>query len=299
MPKISKKKQLISKKLTPQQLTQIHEDDVELDVGDLINREPHKRSAQFFLGYYSKSGVKLALEKYGVFEALEKRGFKDLQIEVNTADPFQQRLCIFSKRKAKSNILVEIILKRKHLTTYTPFPSKIYGRNFEFLSVEWLTMQNPRAEFMPDRPRLPGQNYPGLREGRSAVELLSLACKRLGLAGILNVPEYFHNAQMYSKTFHFLNPENEGKRRAIARDLLKDQNLADTSWAIDAECVKENKKLFQWFATELIMPLDQDLQKYFSSTAYKNHISKAIKKYAYALDVDCWKKKLANIGTGQ
>ena len=291
MPKIRKKYQLISKTLTTHQLTQLHEKDVDLELDNFISREPESRGTKFFLGFYSKSGVELALEKYDVFSDLKKRGFQDPKLEINTTDPFQQRLCIYNKTKGRSDLLVEVVLKRKYFTTHTVFPSKINGRSYEFLCVEWLSMQDPRAKFTRERPRLPGQEYPGLKAGRFAFELLSLACKRLRLAGILNIPEYFHNAQIYSKTFHFLNPEFEGKRRAIERDLLKNISLADISWAIDLHCVKENDKPFKWFISELIMPLDRDIQEYFSSAEYQDRASGSSKDNKYVLDLERWKNR--------
>jgi hypothetical protein len=293
--KIRKKTQLISKTLTTHQLTQLRENDVKLELGNFINREPERRGTQFFLGFYSKPGIKLALERYGVFAELKKRGFRNPKLEINTTDPFQQRLCIYSQGKKKKDLLVEVVLKRRHFTTYTDFPSKINGRSYEFLCVEWMSMQDPRATFTHKRPRLPGQKYPGLKTGRFAFELLTLTCKRLRLAGILNVPEYFHNAQMYSKTFHFLNPEFEGKRRAIERDLLKNNCLADVSWAIDLHCVKENDQPFKWLVSELIMPLDRDLQDYFSSTEYQNRLSSSATNYKYTIDQARWKNKKLEI----
>lgn len=294
MVKISKKAHLISKMLTTHQLTRIGENDIELNLSDFINREPDKRSTHFFLGFYSKAGVKFALEKYGVFEELKKRGFRDINLEINISDPFQQRLSFYQKEKSKKNLIIEIVLKRKHFTTYPPFPSNIYGRSFEFLCVEWMAMQDPGTIFTSDRPRLPGQEYPGLRLGRLAAELLTISCKRLRLAGILNVPEYFHNAQMYSKTFHFLNPEFEGKRIAI-QNLLKDYQLADISWAIDLGCIRENGVPFKWFTSELIMPLDKDLQNYFSSSEYQKTINESKKKYKFSIDDKCWEKKKLGI----
>lgn len=288
MSKIRKKTELISRKLTTHQLTQLRENDVRLELDNFIDREPGSRGTQFFLGFYSKSGVRLALEKYGVFAELKKRGFQNPKLEVHTSDPFHQRLCIHNQVKGKNDILVEVVLKRKHFTPYIGFPSKINGRGYEFLCVEWLTMQDPRARFTSERPRLPGQKFPGLRSGRFALELLTLACKRLRLAGIFNVPEYFHNAQMYSRTFHFLNPEFEGKRRAIERDLLINYSLADVSHAIDLNCVRENDRMFNWSASELIMPLDRDLQDYFSSAEYLKQVGKSTENYQYAMDYERW-----------
>jgi len=295
MSKISKKTRWISKQLTPEQLSRLREDDVEINATDLFHREPEQRSNQLFLGYYSKPGIKFGLEKYGVFDDLNKRGYNNLHLDINTEDPYKQRLSIYNLENDDRQLLVELILRRKHFVIETSFPSKIAGRSFEFFFIEWLTLQNPRASFTSDRPQLPGQNFPGLRRGKVVYELLFISCKRLRLAGMLSVPEFFHNAQIYSKTFHFLNPDLEGKRRAIARDLLGDHSLAKVSWAIDFECITENDKPFKWFTSELIMPIDEDLQDYFESEEYHSLVITSFDKHRYALDTSRWEKKNRNI----
>lgn len=295
MSKISKKTRWISKKLPPEQLSRLREDDVEISATDLFHREPEKRAHQLFLGYYSKSGIKFALEKYGVFDDLRKRGYNALYLDINTEDPYKQRLSIYNLENGDRLLLVELILRRKHFSVETPFQSKINGRNFEFLFIEWLTLQDPQSDFTPERSQLPGQNFPGLRRGKIAYELLFISCTRLRLAGMLSIPEYFHNAQIYSKTFHFLNPELEGKRMAIARDLLMSHSLAEISWAIDFECVTENDEPFKWFTSELIMPIDADLQDYFESEEYHSRVNASFDRHSYALNVSQWEKKNHNI----
>lgn len=295
MSKISKKTRWISKKLTPEQLSRLHEDDINIDVTDLFHREPEQRANQFFLGFYSKPGIRLALEKYGVFDDLKKRGFTNLHLDINTEDPYKQRLSIFNQENDEHLLLIEIILRRKHFTIKTPLQSKIEGHSFEFLFIEWLTLQDPRVSFTPDRSRLPGQNFPGLRRGKVAYELLFISCKRLRLAGMMSVPEFFHNAQIFSKTFQFLIPEFEGKRRAIERDLLKNHSLAEISWAIDLECVRENNKPFRWFTSELIMPIHPALKDYFASEKYQSSVKAAAEKYVYTLDKRRWEKKKSKI----
>lgn len=295
MSKISKKTRWISKQLSQEQLSRLTEDGVEIDPTDFFHREPEQRTNQLFLGYYSKSGIKLAFEKYGIFDDLKKRGYQNLHLAVNIEDPYKHRLSIYSMENGKRLLLVELILRRKHFQIETPFASKISGRSFEFLFIEWLTLQDPRASFTPNRQRLPGQNFPGLRRGKIAYELLFISCKRLRLAGMMSVPEFFHNAQIYSKTFHFLNPELEGKRRAIDRDLLSEHSLAEMSWAIDLGCVTENDQPFKWFTSELLMPIDADLKNYFASEAYQNYMNAAFKKNRYSLDIGRWEAKMPEI----
>jgi hypothetical protein len=152
-------------------------------------------------------------------------------------------------------------------------------------------MQNPLVNFSPDKPRLPGQKYPGLGMGEMVMEILTIMAGRLRTAGLLNVPEHFHNAQMYSSQFSYIDPVHEARRLAISRDLLTENTLSKVSWAIDLDCVKENNKPFQWSGSEQVIPLDRDLKDYFSSRDYKQFVEKTTGELSYTLDQDKWKRK--------
>ena len=295
MSKRAKRLQKISRRLTTHQLRRLEEKALPLDFGGLFSREEEDRSSPFFLGYYSPAGIKYALEKYGVFDELRKMGFDHFKLSIDTKDPYRQRLAIYYQRKDPDHLLGELVLKRKHITVYTRFPSLIHGRTYETIAVEWLCMQNPLAQFTRERPRLPGQKYPGLGMGEMVLELLVIMCGRLRTAGLLNVPEYFHNAQMYSLQFIYLDPLLEGKRRAIARDLLPKYHLATVSWAIDQKCVLENGKPFEWFVGEQIIPLDRQLKEYFRSKEYKSFLKQTMNEYSYTLDEAKWEVKSKNL----
>ena len=295
MVRIRKKTLLTAKHLTTHQLTKIHSKDIKLDLTNLFGTDTNRGSDAFLLGFYSKLGIEYALKKYGVFNLFEKMGFSDPKVEIHTQDPYQQRFEIFSQSNGKKYKLVELVLKRHHHTISADFPSSVNGRSYEFIFVEWIHLQNPLKKFNEDKPRLPGQDHPGLGGGRLAIELLTISCKRLRLAGLLAVPEFYHNAEMYSKAFFFVNPASEGKRKAISRDLLKDFKLSEVSWAIDLNCVYENNKPFKWFTSEVILPLDRDLKEYLHSPQYRNAVKITSEKYCYKLDVNCWNDKKTGI----
>jgi len=290
MTKVSKKTWLTAKRLSTHLLTQIHSPDIELNIDELFTSEPESRGTPFFLGYYSPSGIKYALKQYGVFDDLKKRGFENLKIVLNTSDPFQQRLSIFFDKQDRDHLLVELVVRRKEFTLYSDFPSSVNGKNYEFLFVEWLCLQNPLKTFSSKCPVLPGQMYPGLGAGKVAFELLFISAKRLRLAGLLAVPEYYHNAQMYSKKFYFVNPEYEGKRYAIERDLLINSELSAVSWAIEKNCVRENGKKFEWFASEVVLPIEDSINKYIHTKEYRKRVEEAMQQYTYSFHSEKWDK---------
>ncbi len=263
MSKRAKRLQRISRRLTTHQLRRLQEKEVALGYDNLFQRDDSQQGSSYFLGYYSPSGIQYALEKYGLFQVLKDKGFQDIKLTINTKDPYKQRIAIHFEKKDLDHLIGELVVKRRHITIYPPFPSLIYGRNFEVIAVEWLSMQNPLSKFTTDKPILPGQKFPGLGLGEMVMEILVIMCGRLRTAGLLNTPEHFHNAQMYSTHFRYLDPVEEGKRLAIIRDLLSHFTLSEVSWAIDLGCVDENNQLFQWHGADQIIPLDRDLKEYF------------------------------------
>jgi hypothetical protein len=277
----------IAHKLTESQLRQLKGQEMQINDEDLIGNAAH--SSVYFLGYYSKTGLELALKQYGVFDALKERGYQNPVLKLETEDPYRQRLAIFDESTPDvPALLIEAILRQYALPIVLNDSTE---EEFEVLYIEWLTLQHPKATFSREKPQLPGQQYPGLGGGKIALELLSMICQRIGLDGIINVPEYFHNAQLYSRHFSYLDPVLEGKRRAIARDLLRPHTLAEASWGIDLECVHENGLPFKWFTGPQILPLNQKLIKFFESSEYLESVLTAQRKNHYELDLTCLKAK--------
>lgn len=297
MAKKRRKLQEVAKELSDFQLQQTGDIDFSLKADELLGPGMEKPPSLFFLGYYSQQGLELALKKYGVYRAFEKIGFGNLQLLLDTGDPYRQRLALYSViEKINARLLLaEIVVRRKHIKFDPPFEYPLAGHSFEMLYIEWLCMQDPRKKFTAERPRLPGQDYPGLGGGKIALELIVLACRRLRLAGVLNVPEYYHNAQMYSSAFQFIDPQSEGKRRAIERDLLRKTNLAEVSWAVDLNCVRENGEAFKWFIGEQLIPVNAQLKDYFRSPGYDSLVKDAQERYHYTLDEESWKEKTKQI----
>jgi hypothetical protein len=285
----------ISRRLTTHQLRKLPGKELDLGYDNLFVRDESQTSSPYFLGYYSHSGVRYALESYGFFETLHQLGYENIKLVIDTKDPYRQRIATYFDERNPEHLLGEVVVKRKHITPYPPFPSPIHGRNFEVIAVEWICMQNPLANFSPDKPRLPGQQYPGLGMGEMIMEILVIMCRRLRTAGLVNIPEHYHNAQMYGAQFLFLDPVQEARRIAITRDLLSKCTLSQLSWAINLGCVTENGEPFQWKGTDQLIPLDRDLKDYFHSKDYTKRVKEITPTLTYVLDQAKWEKKASDI----
>lgn len=284
---VPKKYWQIAKRLSSVQLQKQDDDGSIISEADLFNINIGRRGHNFFLGYYSLEGIKLAFEKYDVLKKIAEKGFTNLEYEFDTDDPYVHRLIIYNQKKLQENKLIELVLKKYSITIDMPFDTKFNGKSYETIAIEWMSLQNPYGEFTKDRPQLPGQQKPGLGVASKAVELLIIMAWRLNLCGLLNTPDHFHNAYLYSRIFYYLNPDYQARLLALMRDLNK-YPLDVMAWAMEWDAVYDLNlnKPAKWHVGKQMVPLNTDLKGLFNSREYKNIVKKRMKEYNFKLDIE-------------
>lgn len=288
---ISKRYWFIAKRLSTAQLQKGASQMDDLSESDLFNMNIGKRGNSFFLGYYSLEGIKLAFEKYGIIESLRKSGFDNILYKMDTGDPFIHRLSLYDGKQAPETMLAEVVLRKNVESITMPFDDEINGKKFSTLTIEWLSMQNPRAQFIKQRPRMPGQTHPGLGLASKIVEILLITVWRLGLAGLINIPDHYHNANLYSRIFFYIDPEMQARLIALGRDTAK-YSLYEIAWAIEwgALLDKASGKPAEWVPSKQVVPMDSQLKKFFNSKKYRKYVKEKAKIFKYELDYDEYKR---------
>ncbi len=268
----------------------------DLSVGpDLFGRDDR------WLGFYTREGVRIALEKYGFLRDLEHLGFSEVRIETDTDNPDRHLFRLWSKRPDIDEPLIELTVGRNFLHPRSKLTDRLSDRPLPVLSVDWLLMQNPTAEFTAQRPPLPGQAYPGLGVGAQVLELLRNVCRRLNLAGMTSVPSYFHNAHFYESEFFHFDPIYEGKFQALRRDLLSALNdsICAASWALKWGFVHDHHRPdtpFKWFHELMVDPISEPLQKYFNQRDYRRDCRRSARDCRFHLQKAPLRQRLNNQG---
>ncbi len=260
--------------------------DFSLAEKDLYTLNIGGRGEGLFLGYYSVQGLELIFNKYRIFEKIRKKGYDRPEILLDTSDPYKHRLRVINREESDPPpVLIDLIVRSETVCVDLPYDSPQNGRQYETLAIEWLQMQDVRRPFTRRRPRLPGQEHPGLGIGSEALELLVIAARRVGLQGIVNIPNHFHNAYFYSRIFHYENPREQAKLKAILRDLGK-MPLHHLAWAMEEGAVLEARsgKPFEWFVGRQVFPLISGWSGMYRSRAYKKAVENYMKEYAFKLD---------------
>jgi hypothetical protein len=221
----------IAKGLKDRELAQ---DDLSFGIAEELGERP---AGDRILGFYTVEGVELALYEYGVLDHLQRLGFGRFRVALD-AQPLGSRIRLFGSQAGEEELLVECTLSSE----------TVHGEPYLF--VHWLNLRNPVGTFSARRPRLPGQDAPGLGLAPEMAELLRRMARRLGMAGLAMQPSWFHVAYSARHDLRFETPELQGRFQALIRD-LRGVPLSTLTRAISQGEVLLNGAPYLWDAERM------------------------------------------------
>ena len=136
----------------------------------------------------------------------------------------------------------------------------------------------PATAKVPERSTIPDQMhfaFGGQGETRSRAENFppsanetSRTYARLPHDALVNVPEYYHNAVLYSAVYRFLSPARQGAFEALVRD-LSSLPLGAASTAVEEGRVahRGSDATLVWEPGEMIMPLTEPVRRWLEAPA--------------------------------
>jgi acetoin utilization deacetylase AcuC-like enzyme len=229
-------------------------------MGDLdrrANRDPR------FLGFYTAEGVEYAMSRYGVLSHLRRLGYGAFRVDVDR-DERGDRMRLFAESEGVEHLLIETVMERQ---TVADEP---------VLYVHWLTLRHPRGRFSDKRPRLPGQEEPGLGIAKEAGQLFGRVAERLGLAGVAFRPAWLHTAYAARSAMIFVDPTHQAELEALLRD-LGHLPLGKLTRALAEGRVRRNGERYTWPAGEMVHWLDQRV-------ADRGRVEREKERLAFSLD---------------
>jgi acetoin utilization deacetylase AcuC-like enzyme len=219
-----------------------------------------------FLGCYSRHGLDVLFERAGIYDKLRAKGYRNLRVEWNLDDPAGQTVRIVSAQDQPC-VLSELRAR--------PDVRTIPGMSL--LAVEWLSLQDVKGDFTPARPRLPGQDYPGLGLLREFAVVLKTICECLGWDGIAFVPTHYSMAAQAQHLIRFLEPRAEGRFRAL-QAAVSGLTLIDAIKLVDGGRIVhgDTGKVFRWEPAQMILPVSRRLQGTFEDQQYQRDVQEAL-----------------------
>lgn len=231
------------------------------------------RRPRRLLGFYSRQGLELAVERAGFLDRIRNLGFEQPRLEMDLDNPTGDTVRLYGDRR-KRELLIELRVQIDRRTV----------PGMSLLRIEWLLLQNPRARFTAERPPLPGQTHPGLGVLQEVATLMVLVCDRLQLDGLILVPSHYHVATHGRKTLRFLSPEDEGLYRALQK-ALAGLTLAQAAEAVESGRVVDTRtgKPFTWKPTPMVFPVSGRFRALVETEEYSQKAAEAESRYALAL----------------
>jgi acetoin utilization deacetylase AcuC-like enzyme len=248
-------------------------DDWGLSAEDLTSALGGPRRPRRLLGFYSRQGLELTLERAGLLERARDLGFEHPTLELDLDNPAGDTARLYGD-PSRRELLIETRLRIDR--------GALPG--MALLRVEWLLLQNPRGQFTAERPRLPGQTHPGLGMLQDMVALFILICDRLQLDGLLFVPSHYHIAVHGRKTMRFLSPADEGIYRALER-ALQGLSLAAAARAVETGRVIDTAagQPFAWHPAPMVFPVGERLREQVTGEEYERQVAEEAARHAFAL----------------
>jgi hypothetical protein len=224
----------LAARMTPAELTEAGEltsEEIEEELGIRPRRQ------RVLLGFYTAAGIEHAFYRYGIFDQLERLGYRQFRAVLD-APGAGERLRVLGQCAGQDHLLVEVVVERRRVA------------GIEALYVHWLSLRNPRAQFSDRRPRLPGQEVPGLGLAREVGTMLALMAVRLGLGGVVFRPAHYHTAYAARHEFQFVDPDRQGRFEALVRDLAG-VPLLEATTAVAEGKVRMDGAPYLWEADEM------------------------------------------------
>ena len=279
-------------RLSPADLQATEEESWELSEEELgAQLGPARPATGLFLGYYSRTGLERALEHYGLFARVRRKGFRDLRIELDLGDRARQAIRVFGipEGSGDEHLLIEVHAGLRELPGDDGAPLRL-------LSIEWLSLANPSAQFAAGRTRLPLQKHPGLGIAREVMHVLRIAAERLQLDGIVQSAAHFHGAVLLGTWGAlFFDPVREGRFRTLRRTLAE-LRLADATSLVERGRVVEiggaevrpgaqppDERPFRWEGADQMLPLSRRTLARFTGAAWLAAVEEAERGASYRL----------------
>jgi len=257
---------------------------------DLTGENPENR----LFARYGAGELRDRLGASGLLAGLSERGYPDPLLRLSCADPADQRICLYAGEETRDRLLFEARLQLAPFHPRRPIGPFTEETSFRMLVIHWLVLSSPDGTFSVDRPRLPGQEKPGLGLLNPTLALLKSLARELSVDGVLDVPDHFHTALFYSRAFRYLDPEAEGRFQAIARD-LSGIPLAQASDAVREGCLVDRTTgaSIPWPTAEQVLALRGPLRRFLRSPSYQEARNRALADHRFVVNWDLYRENLA------
>ncbi len=238
-------------------------------------KEVNALSEDLLFDRFTSSEINELMRWSGLYKAIEDKGFSDLSTICENRSGREQRITIQSENRTLAQICMKTAHFRFRLHEGSP--------RRKLLFIEWLLTENHAlAKFDVER-LFPGQNRPGLGVFSQFSDFITNLALGLQVEGCFNIPEYFHDALLFHRQFHFYIPRKEAFFRGLLRDLRSLGPRRISSALQEGKVLNQDGEAVEWPAGEMIAILDSDREVEIFSADYYTEVVRELKKIRFHL----------------
>ncbi|TGN02881.1 histone deacetylase [Leptospira dzoumogneensis] len=223
----------------------------------------------------TKESVWELFEITGVLAELKKRGYDSFQLDLSGSDDTYQKLILTYQNEILVHLRLSIQEYRIRLNDYF-FKEK-------YLVVNWLQTRHPKQVGRDSARLYPGQDVPGLGIFTEMADLIGFLIISLRLNGAVIRPEYFHDAVLFSRKFHFLEADSKALYQALRTAFPKHSIRAISTLLQHGKIVDAKRGVIEWKPIEMIFFLEKSLNFFVFNRKFEKKVSKILSTYKLSL----------------
>ncbi|PJZ64996.1 histone deacetylase [Leptospira wolffii] len=211
----------------------------------------------------------------GVISELKKRGYDSLSLELSGVDDTYQKVTLSWQNEILVHLRLSIQEYRIRINDYY-FKEK-------YLVINWLQTRHPKQKGKELTRLYPGQDVPGLGIFQEMSDLIGFLIISLRLNGAVIRPEYFHDAVLFSRKFHFLEPESKAMFLALKNAFPKHSIRAISTLLQSGKILDAKRGILEWKPIEMILFLEKTLNFFVFNRKFQKKVQKLASTYKLSL----------------
>ena len=250
------------------------EDDWGLTAEDLAGSLGGPRRPPRFLGYYSRQGLELALERAGLLDRLRGLGFEQPVPGDGPRQPDRRHLAPLRRPQAAGAADRAAGADRPR----SPSRLRVAAHRVAPAPEPARRSSPPTGRACRVRP------IPASGCSRTSSPSWCWPATACSSTALLFVPAHYHTASQGRKNLRFLDPADEGLFRALC-ETFHGLPLAEATRAVDEGRVVDARtgEPFTWRPVPMVLPVTESLRDRVEGEEYERQVAEAQARYAFAL----------------
>ncbi len=240
--------------------------------GPLVEPDP---TTPHIFGKYTENEIRELLDWSGVFEGLRAKGYDEFDVHLQYLSELDQRIFVRTNGENLIHLRLKVANFRFRLHPHAPERRLLY--------IDWLNTRHIKTKHVRPERLFPGQDLPGLGIFGQLSDFMANLALGVGARGMVNIPEYFHDALLFHRFCKFYDPEKEINFRGMIRD-LRGYGARRISAALAGGTIRDARgQTIPWTSGEMLSALDDNLEQFLWTPEYHRRVAEGLTRVKFRI----------------